>query len=81
MRVLPFRNLFNTASALINRTSVQCFFLNPSFAIGTLKAMQPSTASVDSAKYGKVPRSVGVAKNVSSEHFVEHNKKRRVKGK
>ncbi|XP_068720386.1 uncharacterized protein [Montipora capricornis] len=29
----------------------------------TLKAMQPSTSSVDSATYGKVPRSVGVAKN------------------
>jgi len=31
--------------------------------------MQPRTSSVDSAKDGKVPRSVGVAKNVSSEHF------------
>ena len=37
--------------------------------------MQPSTSSVESAKYGKVPRSVGVAKNVSSEHFIRdfHN--------
>ena len=40
------------------------FFFNSSFAIGTLKAMQPSTSSVDSVKYGKVPRSVEVAKNV-----------------
>ena len=52
------------------------FFVKFIFCNRVLKAMQPSTSSVESAKYGKVPRSVGVAKNVSSEHFIEHNKKR-----
>ena len=32
---------------------------------GKLKALQPSSQELEAAKYGKVPRSVGIANNVS----------------
>ena len=37
---------------------------------GKLKALQPSSQELQAAKYGKVPRSVGIANNVSSNDFV-----------
>ena len=32
---------------------------------GTLKALQPSSCDLETAKYGKIPRSVAIANNVS----------------
>ena len=32
---------------------------------GTLKALQPSSFDLETAKYGRVPRSVALANNVS----------------
>ena len=37
---------------------------------GKLKALQPSSQELEAAKYGKVPRSVGIANNVSFNYFV-----------
>ena len=37
---------------------------------GKLKALQPTSQELQSAKYGKVLRSVGIANNVSFNDFV-----------
>ena len=37
---------------------------------GKLKDLQPSSQELQAAKYGKVPRSVGIANNVSSNDVV-----------
>lgn len=37
---------------------------------GKLKALQPNSQELQAAKYGKVPRSVGIANNVSCKDFV-----------
>lgn len=38
--------------------------------IGLLKTMQPNNSDLDNVKYGKLPRSVGEAKNVSVNMYI-----------